>query len=155
MQPFTSPIVNMIILDVPFIHSLNLSSHPCEPLSFELNFSCDKMFQWSWSSAAANISKTSISQQKTTFQSPGLEIMGGDSCYEGHGFESWRAVYSMVMTFFILICCKNCIVCLKRQKIKKRDPDWPIYVKTIRGWLISRAVEGCFKLDVGEQTFFF
>ena len=31
------------------------------------------------------------------------------------------AVYWMYMTFFTLICCKNCIVCLKRLKIKEKD----------------------------------
>ena len=29
--------------------------------------------------------------------------------------------YWMDMTFFTLICCKNCIVCLKRPKIKEKE----------------------------------
>ena len=36
------------------------------------------------------------------------------------------AVYWKVMTFFTLICCKNCIVCLKRPKINEnRGRGWP------------------------------
>ena len=31
------------------------------------------------------------------------------------------AVYWMDMTFFTLICCKNCIVCLKRPKINEKE----------------------------------
>ena len=30
-------------------------------------------------------------------------------------------VYWMGMTFFTLICCKNCIVCLKRPKINEKE----------------------------------
>ena len=30
------------------------------------------------------------------------------------------AIYWMDMIFFKLICCKNCIVCLKRPKISKK-----------------------------------
>ena len=31
------------------------------------------------------------------------------------------AVYWMDMTFFIFICCKNCIVSLKRPKINEKE----------------------------------
>ena len=31
------------------------------------------------------------------------------------------APYWMDMTFFTLICCKNCIVCLKRPKISEKE----------------------------------
>ena len=40
--------------------------------------------------------------------SPGLVVMGGDSCCQGHGFKSWR--HKLDGHFFILICCKNYIV---------------------------------------------
>ena len=40
------------------------------------------------------------------------------------------AVYWMDLTFFTFICGKNCIVCLKRLKIKrKRGRGWPIFKK--------------------------
>ena len=53
--------------------------------------------------------------------------MGVDSRSKGRGFES-QPRYWMDMTFFTFICCKNCIVCLKRPKInKKRGRVGPIF----------------------------
>ena len=52
--------------------------------------------------------------------SRGLVVMGGDSCSKGHGLNP-SAGYWMEMTFFTLICCKNCIVCLKRPKINEKE----------------------------------
>ena len=46
--------------------------------------------------------------------SPGLVKMGGDSCCEGHGFESQH--WMLDGHFFTYICCKNCNVCFKRRK---------------------------------------
>ena len=44
------------------------------------------------------------------------------------------AGYWMDMTFFIFICCKKCIVCLKRPKINKKRPGWPNFLKrTVAG----------------------
>ena len=34
---------------------------------------------------------------------------------------NWHAVDRTDMTFFTLICCKNCIVCFKRPKINKKE----------------------------------
>ena len=51
--------------------------------------------------------------------SPGLVVIGGDSRFEGRGFESWRHILDG--HFFTLICCKNCIVCLKRLKINEKE----------------------------------
>ena len=49
-------------------------------------------------------------------------VMGDDSCLKGRGFESWRRILDE-LTFFKLICCKNCIdVCLKRPKINEKRP---------------------------------
>ena len=46
-------------------------------------------------------------------------VMGGDSCPGGCGFESQHC--TLVGHFFTFISCKNCNVCLKRQKqMKKR-----------------------------------
>ena len=35
------------------------------------------------------------------------------------------------MTFFTLICCKNCFVCLKRLKINKKRPGLTQFIKQI------------------------
>ena len=43
--------------------------------------------------------------------------MGDDSCSKGLGFESRRSILDGYL--FTLICCKNCIVCLKRQNKQK------------------------------------
>ena len=51
--------------------------------------------------------------------SPGLVVMGVDSRSKGRGFESQRRILDG--HFFTLICCKNCIVCLKRPKINKKE----------------------------------
>ena len=48
-------------------------------------------------------------------RSPGLVVMGGDSCPEGRGFESQQMV-----GHFTYICCKNCIVCFKKKQINKK-----------------------------------
>ena len=53
--------------------------------------------------------------------SPGLVVMGDDSCLKGCGFESERCILVDILTFFTLICCKNCIVCLKRPKITEKE----------------------------------
>ena len=49
-------------------------------------------------------------------------VIGDDSCSKGRGFESRRRILDG-LTFFTLICCKNCIdVCLKRPKINEKRP---------------------------------
>ena len=52
--------------------------------------------------------------------SPVLVVMGDDSCSEVVGLNPC-AISWMDMTFFTLICCKNCVVCLKRPKIKEKE----------------------------------
>ena len=44
--------------------------------------------------------------------------------------------------FFTLICCKNCVVCLKRPKIKwKRGRGWPNFFRLgIKLWLARLAI---------------
>ena len=51
--------------------------------------------------------------------SPGLAVMGRDSRPEGRWFESWPRILDG--HFFTYICCKNCIVCLKRPKINEKE----------------------------------
>ena len=45
-------------------------------------------------------------------------VMGDDSCSRGSGFESQRCILDG--HFFTLICCKNCIVCLKKTENKQK-----------------------------------
>ena len=52
--------------------------------------------------------------------SPGLVVMGGYSHSEGCGFISWRPILDG-HEIFTVICCKNCIVCLKRTKINEKE----------------------------------
>ena len=58
-------------------------------------------------------------------------VMEGDSCSEGHGFESQHRILDG--HFFTYICCKNCnYVFLKRPKINdKRGRGWPIFLKNV------------------------
>ena len=60
----------------------------------------------------------SLNQNKLIF---GQELWssGYDSCLKGCGFESQHRI--LVGHFFTLICCKNCIVCLKRPKINGKE----------------------------------
>ena len=46
-------------------------------------------------------------------------VMGRDSRSEGCGFESRHCILDGY--FFTYICCKNCIVCLKRPKINEKE----------------------------------
>ena len=46
--------------------------------------------------------------------SPGLVIIGGDSCSDGYGFESQHCILDG--HFFTYLCCRNCNVCSKRRK---------------------------------------
>ena len=51
--------------------------------------------------------------------SPGLVVMGGDSCSDGLGFESQHCILDV--HYFTNICCKNWYdVCLKRPKINDK-----------------------------------
>ena len=49
--------------------------------------------------------------------SPGLVVMGDYSKCRGFEFQG-RILHAH---FFTLICCKNCIVCLKRPKIIEKE----------------------------------
>ena len=69
-------------------------------------------------------------------------VMGVDSRSKGRGFESQRRILDG--HFFTLICCKNCIVCLKRPKINKKEAGvGPIFeIKKIWLWL-EAGLLGC------------
>ena len=51
--------------------------------------------------------------------SPGLVVKDDNSCSRGCGFESQRR--PLDGHFFILICSRNCNVCLKRPKINEKE----------------------------------
>ena len=51
---------------------------------------------------------------------PWSVVMGDDLCLIGCGFESRCRILDG--HFFTLICCKNCIVSLKRPKINEKRP---------------------------------
>ena len=55
---------------------------------------------------------------KTKGGSPGLVVMGDNSCLKGHGFKSWCHILDG--HFFTLIYYKNCIVCFKKTKNKQK-----------------------------------
>ena len=53
-------------------------------------------------------------------------VKGGVSKSEGHEFKSQRLIFDK--HFFKLICCKICIVCLKKTENKqKRGGGWSIF----------------------------
>ena len=55
-------------------------------------------------------------------------VMGDNSCPEGCVFESRLRILDG--HFFTLICCKNCIVCLKRPKINEKEAEvGPFFIK--------------------------
>ena len=56
-------------------------------------------------------------------------VMGDDSCSNGRVFESHRHILDG--HFFALICCKNCIVCLKRPKINEKEAQVGPFFKNI------------------------
>ena len=68
--------------------------------------------------------------------SPGLVVMGDDSCSRGCGFKSRRHILDG--HFFTLICCTNCIVCLKRLKINKKEAGVGPF-KKIESWRKHRC----------------
>ena len=47
-------------------------------------------------------------------------VMGDDSCLRGCRFKSRRHILGG-HDIFTLVCCKNCIVCLKRLKINEKE----------------------------------
>ena len=65
-----------------------------------------------------------------------LVVMGEDSCSKDHEFEYRCHILYGHLFFFTLICCKSCIVCLKRPKINKKEARvGPFFqIKQVRGW---------------------
>ena len=70
------------------------------------------------------------------------------------------AIYCMdIWTFFALICCENCIVCLKRLKIKEKEAWVGPFKKTWRQYtpLIEELYILCTKQrinhsDISDKT---
>ena len=65
--------------------------------------------------------------------SPGLVVMGRDSRSEGCGFESRHRI--QYGHFFTYNCCKNCNICLKRQKIIEKEAGIGPFKKIAVTWL--------------------
>ena len=68
---------------------------------------------------SSSLNMTLLIEKVKTRNNPGLVVMGRDSLMKVVGSNT-GAIYWMDMIFFTLICCKNCIVCLKRPKISKK-----------------------------------
>ena len=64
--------------------------------------------------------------------------MGDNSCLKGCGFESWRCILDG--HFFTLICCKNCIACLKRLKINEKEAGLGPFFKKELNWSSALAL---------------
>ena len=61
---------------------------------------------------------------------PGLVVMGGDSCSEGRGFESWHRILDGHNIFSHIFVVRIVIFVLKRQnKTKKEAEDGPFFQK--------------------------
>ena len=57
-------------------------------------------------------------------------VMADNSCSKDRGFESQRRILDG--HFFTLICCKNCIVRLKKTENKrKKRPGLAHFLKTV------------------------
>ena len=77
--------------------------------------------------------------------------MGVDSRSKGRGFESQRRILDG--HFFTLICCKNCIVCLKRPKINKKEAGvGPIFFRNLACfytvWLRGVSMRKLYQFDL-------
>ena len=64
-------------------------------------------------------------------------VMGRDSRSEGRGFESRH--HKLDGHFFTYICCKNCIVCLKKteNKNEKEAEVGPFFKKRLSWKLLT------------------
>ena len=65
-------------------------------------------------------------------------------------------VYWMVMTFLTLICCKNCIVSLKRPKINEKEAgvDPFLRVMTHKSFFERENKVSSKKTELRDQTVF-
>ena len=63
-------------------------------------------------------------------------VLGDDSYSKGCGLESWCHILDGLFCIDLL---KNCIVCLKRPKINKKETGvGPFFLKKTHFWRISR-----------------
>ena len=92
--------------------------------------------------------------QAKIYGSPGLVVMGGDSCSEGCGFKSQHRMLDG--HFFTYICWKNCNdVCLKRPKINDtRGRGWVIFYQKIT-LMLQKANESMSFLALTSSPYYF
>ena len=91
-------------------------------VTLDLNTFCQEQIVWMHRKTISYVSKFWVRWTRKCYErcrlslggASGLVVMGGDSCPEGRGFESLHHILNE--HFFTYICCKNCNVCLKRQK---------------------------------------
>ena len=60
-------------------------------------------------------------------------VMADNSCSKDRGFESQRRILDG--HFFTLICCKNCIVCLKKTVNKQKEAGVGPFLKIKKKYL--------------------
>ena len=61
--------------------------------------------------------------------SPGLVVMGGESCSEGRGFKSRYHILDGHFSHIFVV--KICNFCLKRPKINKKRPGLAHFFKKV------------------------
>ena len=88
---------------------------------------------WKWWTDVLTVFDDFSGPQRVELQcgSPGLVVMGDDSCSKGCGFKSWRRILDGHDFFSHWFFCKNCIICLKRTKLNKKRPGLAFLKKTL------------------------
>ena len=75
-------------------------------------------------------------------------VMGGDSHFEGFGFESEHHILDG--HFFTLTCCKHHNVYLKKTENKKSSRDSPFLTKEI--FSLTLAIFALHSLDILDDS---
>ena len=116
-----------------FISTMNLLKKVFISSTFLTNFTLhyDKL-GFSWNPLVEQLIPNNLGL------SPGLVVMGGDSCSKGHGFKSLNHI--LYWHFHISLLQKLCIVCLKDKNKWKRDGGWPVLNNDIARHLVAVVV---------------
>ena len=77
--------------------------------------------------------------------SPGLVVMGGDSCSKGRGFESRRRILDGHNIFSHIFVVKIVMFVWRDKNKWKRGREWPIFFIKKLSWVVSQriSVEKC------------
>ena len=82
-------------------------------------------------------------------------VMGDDSCSRGRGFKSRHHILDGQDIFSTLICCKNCIVRLKKteNKINEKRPGLAHFFKNYKtGKLFYNLAPALIKFSYLEKS---